>query len=1212
MAKASKVARYNLLQAFNDIYSNTYSAYQSLVLWMEMTSASPTDTSNNASTTVSYENTPIISQVVFGPDSIQKYWSATFSDATNTNAVALNTDGNFCFTSLASLGTPTATSDRPFSISFWAKITPVSVAEYLFAKQYTGVTNSYEYKAYWQSGQIYFLLKDMDSARFMGRRVDATSWTGAWHHFVFTYDGGGSAAGYPAYSEGLRIYVDGAEVVTINYSQSGYVGMKPNFSGALYVGTNEISSLETDAQMAEFVVWSKQLSATEIKAIYNASLYGSAKLLSGFLNNPPRTILQARDNATGSYPTVSRIGDPGRTGRYAVNFNDTSTVVFNSDVTVSYPTDLQLADSAYISQPIATPSTNATIQATGTVRKGVSDANITFTPGEDLKPFVEDRLYASTPEAFTDPFYMTGSTVSDVGLGFTNPLRSKTKIEIDLAPIASDVFGFISGSDPVHASSAQDLSEDPNVWPMVYYNFNERKFQKIGFGMPSTTVGGAGGTRDVKSMLIKSGAIGFSRGTELISEGLDAQCRPISSFGFPSDTRYHATSSHLYPMSGVLNRPFLVEKFVYEFKAAYFVGTDVSTRDAMFRPSGAAIVEDRTTKGRASIMSFFILNQRSPMNVSYPTYPTINLNNGGGSSAASISSVSFPILIPSRTQLVRGEPYTNVDTYRDLVSYGQATIFTPGTSDTAFMNEAISTGGLGREVNINVNAATAPMTASFVMSGTVKTTPAFTSGPVYRISKWPDHSNDKFVISTNYQGTRPGIKLTGTRGLTSNTPGATISGSMQDFGITTSGQGTSDSYTITTFEDYDIVSPYLLKPEDNLIFGWQVPMPMGWRRASDGGTGPNMQVLPGKGKLTLYGSLVSDHKEHHDGLNQPLTSDAVHEFIGFHGPPLDQWDTEPRQQFSGSMISNVVTGSIAEDRKVVGEKSNGVWSGGQATVVASIVVSNRNGSLLRPGSFNRFMICASLKETFFDSYVPDIGDMVAAEGLDLATIGNSYWFVLGRRPGGVVVPAFESWFRIFPFEARFNSLPRNLSVSYSKRQGYDFGGPYVWVPTTTPPGAQIILGEFPNGEAVLANASAVNRLAFGIGNGPSGSVDMFDYGTGTYGFSGVRGFKYGIRRATPENPQVHFRPSSFGQFRDMLEQRPDTRFLISKSGRLTRTSAPIISNFVSVDGSPVTPSKTSCSNLNQHSTSSLPYFDGVARNRGPIVPTELGMTVVSV
>ena len=150
-------------------------------------------------------------------------------------------------------------------------------------------------------------------------------------------------------------------------------------------------------------------------------------------------------------------------------------------------------------------------------------------------------------------------------------------------------------------------------------------------------------------------------------------------------------------------------------------------------------------------------------------------------------------------------------------------------------------------------------------------------------------------------------------------------------------------------------------------------------------------------------------------------------------------------------------------------------------------------------------------------------------------------------------------------------------------------------------------------KASINTLKIVKNTIWGFGTScPSGSVGYYfasEYYTAP---KMPEGFKYGLYHANFRNAYCCFRSDKYGQFRDMLEQRPDTRFLKSKLGRMTRLSAPVVSNFVSADGSPVTPSKTSCSNLNNYTTSSLPYFDGVARNRGPIITADLGMAVVSI
>jgi hypothetical protein len=53
---------------------------------------------------------------------------------------------------------------------------------------------------------------------------------------------------------------------------------------------------------------------------------GSKK--SGYLNIPAKLVLKNKDNATGSYPSVLRMGDKDRTGNYSLQFDDVNTIVF--------------------------------------------------------------------------------------------------------------------------------------------------------------------------------------------------------------------------------------------------------------------------------------------------------------------------------------------------------------------------------------------------------------------------------------------------------------------------------------------------------------------------------------------------------------------------------------------------------------------------------------------------------------------------------------------------------------------------------------------------------------------------------------------------------------------------------------------------------------------------------------------------------------------
>lgn len=135
----------------------------------------------------------------------------------------------------------------------------------------------------------------------------------------------------------------------------------------------------------------------------------------------------------------------------------------------------------------------------------------------------------------------------------------------------------------------------------------------------------------------------------------------------------------------------------------------------------------------------------------------------------------------------------------------------------------------------------------------------------------------------------------------------------------------------------------------------------------------------------------------------------------------------------------------------------------------------------------------------------------------------------------------------------------------------------------------------------------------------------------------IRGWKYGLYSALPVNSKSIFRRNRFGQFRDMLEQRIFTKCVTDPNPRLTDvtgiSSLPSSTSKNSVKeakdvrtiGEPVTvkfvkrkyfigpeeydknigkiynevvfPQKTTSHNLGNSAESSLPYFDGEARQR---------------
>ena len=113
----------------------------------------------------------------------------------------------------------------------------------------------------------------------------------------------------------------------------------------------------------------------------------------------------------------------------------------------------------------------------------------------------------------------------------------------------------------------------------------------------------------------------------------------------------------------------------------------------------------------------------------------------------------------------------------------------------------------------------------------------------------------------------------------------------------------------------------------------------------------------------------------------------------------------------------------------------------------------------------------------------------------------------------------------------------------------------------------------------------------------------------------IRGWKYGVHSAIPTFSKSYWRRGRFGQFRDMLEQRPYGKFYQSpekspNTPNFQQGEGPgVVSvNFIDPNSGRLTaPDNTWSSNLHFECTSSLPFFDGVPLNRPPVITSKLNL-----
>jgi len=111
----------------------------------------------------------------------------------------------------------------------------------------------------------------------------------------------------------------------------------------------------------------------------------------------------------------------------------------------------------------------------------------------------------------------------------------------------------------------------------------------------------------------------------------------------------------------------------------------------------------------------------------------------------------------------------------------------------------------------------------------------------------------------------------------------------------------------------------------------------------------------------------------------------------------------------------------------------------------------------------------------------------------------------------------------------------------------------------------------------------------------------------------IRGWKYGVHSGLPTYSKAYWRRGRFGQFRDMLEQRPYGKFYQTGDSeqaysRTGEQPGAVTVTFIDPSSGRLTAAdNTWSSNLSQECTSSIPFFDGVSTNRPAVNPTILNL-----
>ena len=258
--------------------------------------------------------------------------------------------------------------------------------------------------------------------------------------------------------------------------------------------------------------------------------------------------------------------------------------------------------------------------------------------------------------------------------------------------------------------------------------------------------------------------------------------------------------------------------------------------------------------------------------------------------------------------------------------------------------------------------------------------------------------------------------------------------------------------------------------------------------------------------------------------------------------------------------------------------------------------------------------------------MPDFGKLAQIDGMASTTTGydanqnNSTLITLGKAGNHI-------WPHAFPFEGRYirKDIGRIDGIVDPGTKNRNPELKILMKDTTSTPhpspsstlvndAGTIVTGSFvaPRNSSKVKNDNTTTtavriteadaiRVLFGIGDGARGTyyakgvtsgnvpseTAVSQVGAGSV--VNIAGFKYGVFNSRPQNTSAVYRKDSYGQLRDMLEQRIFTAYKSNNT-----VIYPIEQNFFTRQGQPLSSTQridTDCSNLSSHATSSLPFFD---------------------
>ena len=954
-----------------------------------------------------------------------------------------------------------------------------------------------------------------------------------------------------------------------------------------------------------------------------------------YVNAHERVVLHHKLGSTGSFEQGNVIS----TGRASVLDNSVLKLKqFSTPRTekINFSTKASSESKNAISSLIAFPNISPDIEASGSIMKGVSDDVRIETLSAPISPFKENRLELrnNNPDDYK-------GLPHKILRGFNSALRSKTAIvlEFNSKNQEGDSIYFSTGSGAIGPLGTYDASiANMSGSGMAYWSHSERKWQHLDVGpiIDSNFHNEISDPFSRDAQKRAESCLGFSlaASSSLVSDvhyvnasgGKDGKAAhnlnvsrvgrgfgiPVDTYSFPWGIQYNATGSQEILMSDYIEAPFLIQKMRVYVDGVFGVGTS-SVNLRSFYPL---------------IKNLFILNQTSNGDNPHTKKTELvksRVSGGAGSIGDEQKDVlrvgSREIISWAKLGFVRDDSFLLNNLQDDGVK--NAYLVAKDDFDNLYQYES--------------NASVAHITASFSFDLDPKNILSSDFVSTHGKRRADTEIGQKSTVPVVVSNTLGGAGLLGEasgRQIGSSLGNAQkeLTGSFSSFPDTT---GVPRLFPKTSHYN---ISPYLVHPTDRLVFGWQniqmrnnvADSTLDEQAEADQFVDKLKNV-----KIVLYGSHVRGGVEYIPSMNQNLSTNQIYETI-LGEPVLDKFDVESIYNLSGSTSDALFFGTMK-----VEAGANSSTRGRRASIA--------KGQAGTTGSLARNIAYIHKGTNYKDSLAPPISHVISdvkffptPSSLKTDVTIDSDPYSALKVEVKPTAPSSKIWKKVGVFGEK-DFTKKVVSDVPSKPVEIPGGGPVtaakVLVFDLDPDpassdlklyggSAEHIKGVKSYGSPEIGKPPAADPFPLKGGDkfetgllssifwaGASSSTGKSVFPVKPLGghkiIPAIKVWKYGFWSGVPHSPKHHFSRSQFGQFRNLMEQPPET-FTVGLRGTQPASSAtppglitgwpdnggPVKIRFYARNGTAdIDPLDTNTQNLSAFATSSMPYYDGQSVER---------------